>query len=188
MDVKELLQTGLENTTRGINRTLDGLTTAELRWQPRPDANSIGLILFHLARSEDMFLMSLIQGKPQLWETGKWYEKLGKNVKDRGGHYTAEQVAGFIVPELKDLQEYTGAIRRETLEYIKEVTPEKLDTKLNLPPMGPPPKDTAAGQSAPPRRPFEPTVGGILLMTLTHLAQHAGEISYLRGLQRGMDK
>jgi hypothetical protein len=28
----------------------------------------------------------------------------------------------------------------------------------------------------------------MLLMTITHLAQHAGEISYLCGLQRGMDK
>jgi len=28
----------------------------------------------------------------------------------------------------------------------------------------------------------------MLLMTVTHSAQHAGEISYLRGLQRGMDK
>ena len=53
MEMNELIQNGLENSKRVIDRTLDGLTPAELKWQPRPDANSIGLILFHCIRSED---------------------------------------------------------------------------------------------------------------------------------------
>ena len=43
--------------------------------------------------------------------------------------------------------------------------------------------------NAPPRRPlFEPITGAMLMHEVTELAGHAGEISYLRGLQRGMDK
>ena len=189
MDAKELIKAGLENTKRSVDRALDGLTPAELKWQPRPDANSIGLILFHMARSEDSFVRSLIQGKSQLWETEKWYQKLNKAINDSGSHYTEEQCAAFVVPELKDLQPYADAVRRQTLEYLKDMTPEKLDKRVDLPPMGPPPKDAPGGKPAPLRRPpFEPVVGVLLLVTVTHLAQHAGEISYLRGLQRGMDK
>ncbi len=186
METKEFIQTGLENVKRAINRTLDGLTPAELKWQPCPDANSIGLILFHMARSEDRFIQFLLQGKPQLWESEKWYHRLHKATDDGGNRYTAEQVAAFIVPELKDLQAYAEAVRKRTLEYLKDMTPEKLDNKVNLPPMGPPPKD-ATGKPRP--SPFEnATVGSMLSIALTHLAEHAGEISYLRGLKRGMDK
>jgi hypothetical protein len=32
------------------------------------------------------------------------------------------------------------------------------------------------------------TIGAMFAFTAVHLAEHAGEISYLRGVQRGMDK
>ncbi len=174
MDTVELIKSGLENSTRGVKRTLDGMTADELKWHPRPDANSIGLILLHMARSEDNFIMSLIQGKKQVWETGGWYKKLGKTVEDAGAHYTEEQVAGFVVPDIEALQAYAGAVREQTLNYLEKMNPEKLDAKVEFPPDRHPP--------------FQPVVGGILLMNVTHLAQHAGEISYIRGLKRGMDK
>ena len=190
MEMKELIQTGLGNVKRSIDRTLDGLTPAELKWQPRPDANSIGLILFHIARSEDSSVQFRLQGKPQLWESEKWYQKLGKDAKDTGGHYTAEQVNAFVVPNLKDLLEYAEAVRKQTLKYLKDLTPADFDNKVNLPPMGPPPTAMPAGTPNQPRpSPYrDMTVGSFLMMNVTHFAQHTGEISYLRGLQRGINK
>jgi uncharacterized damage-inducible protein DinB len=188
MEAKQLIQSGLENVTRSVDRTLDGLTPAELKWQPRADANSIGLILFHMARSEDSFVQFLLQHKPQIWEEEKWCQKLDKAPGDSGSHYTSEQVASFCVPDLKNLREYSQAVRKKTLEFLKDMTPAKLDEKVDLPPMGPPPSATPGGQAPPRRPPFDPIVGSLLLMTVTHLATHAGEISYIRGLQRGMDK
>ena len=175
MESKELLKAGLENVKRTVDRTLDGLTHDEVSWHPRPDANSIGLILFHMVRSEDSFVNRLIQGKPQLWETGKWYEKLNKELEDGGSHYTEEQVAGFVVPDLKGLQAYTDAVRKQTLDYLTKATPETLDRVVEMTQMGP--------VKRPPT-----TVGMLILMNVTHLSQHGGEVSYLRGLKRGMDK
>jgi len=175
MESKELIKAGLENVKRTVDRTLEGLTHDEVSWHPRPDANSIGLILFHMARSEDSFVNRLIQGKPQLWETGKWYEKLNKELEDGGSHYTEEQVAGFVVPDLKGLQAYTDAVRKQTLDYLTKATPETLDRVVEMTQMGP--------VKRPPT-----TVGMLLLMNVTHLSQHGGEVSYLRGLKRGMDK
>jgi hypothetical protein len=190
MEAKVLIQTGLENVKRSIDRTLDGLTPAELKWQPRPDANSIGIILFHIARSEDSSIQSRLQRKMQLWESEKWYQKLGKSLNDTGGHYTVEQVAGFVVPDMKDLFGYAEVARKQTLEYLKNLTPGDFDKKVDIPPMGPPPRDIPTGMPSQPRRsPFrDMTIGSMLMMNVTHFAQHAGEISYLRGLQRGMDK
>ena len=71
MEVKDIIKTGLDITKGLTDRTLNGLTAEELKWQPRSDANSIGLILFHMIRAEDSMLHR-IQGKPQIWETEKW--------------------------------------------------------------------------------------------------------------------
>lgn len=185
MEMKELIQNGLENSKRVIDRTLDGLTTGELKWQPRPDANSIGLILFHCIRSEDHGIHRL-QGKLQLWETEKLYQKFNKTIDDSGAHYTAEQVAAFVVPDLKELLVYAEAVRKNTLEYLKGLKPKDFDKEVNLPP--PPVPAVIPAGSPVPSRPFNPIVGSMLVHEVTHLSEHAGEISYIRGLQRGMDK
>jgi hypothetical protein len=53
MEMKDLGQNGLDNVKRTLDRTLDGLTAEELKWEPKPDANSIGLILFHMIGIKD---------------------------------------------------------------------------------------------------------------------------------------
>ena len=189
METKELIKIGLANVKRALDRTLDGLTPAEVKWQPKSDANSIGIILFDIARSEDASIQSRLQGKPQLWEAEKWYQKLNKAANDTGGHYTAEQVASFVVPDVKNLMDYAEAVRQQTLKYLDNLSPADFDKKVVLPPMGPPPNVPAGAPNQPRVPPFrDMTVGSMLMMNVTHFAQHAGEISYLRGLQRGMNK
>jgi uncharacterized damage-inducible protein DinB len=185
MEMKDLVQNGFDNAKRTLDRTLDGLTAEELKWQPKPDANSIGLILFHMIRIEDS-MVHRIQGKPQIWETEKWYQKFNKTIEDGGAHYTAEQVAAFVVPDVKDLLAYSEMVRKNTLEYLKGLKPKDFDKKVNLPPP-PTPVVVPAGRPIP-TRPFNPIVGSMLVHEVTELAGHAGEISYIRGLQRGMDK
>jgi hypothetical protein len=186
MEPKDLIQNGLENAKRGFNRTLDGLTATELKWQPRPDANSIGLIFFHSIRTEDSSIHRL-QGKPQIWESEQWYQKFHKVVDDGGAHYTAEQVAGFVVPDLGELLTYAATVRKDTLEYLNGLRAEDFDKKVNLP-APPTPAAHLTARPAPPRPPLDPTVGSMLLMLVTHLSQHVGDTAYIRGLQRGMDK
>ena len=95
-------------------------------------------------------------------------------------------VAAFVVPDVKDLLAYSEMVRKNTLEYLKGLKPKDFDKKVNLPP--PPASMTVAGNAPPRRPPFEPIVGSMLMHEVTELAGHAGEISYLRGLQRGLDK
>ena len=186
MEIKYIIKTGLDLTKRTLDRTLDGLTAEELKWQPKNDANSIGLILFHVIRTEDS-MVHRIQGKPQIWETAKWYQKFNKAIDDGGAHYTAEQVHNFVVPDMKEMMNYAAAVRKNTLEYVDSLKPEDFDRKVEMPPhplqMGP------DGKPLPPMKPpFEQVVGAMLFFSVLHIDQHAGEISYLRGLKRGMDK
>ena len=183
MEMKELIQNGLEDVEKVLDRTLDGLTPKELKWRPRPDAKSIGFILFDSIRAEDD-LIHRLQGKTQLWESEKWYQKFNKTIGDSGAHYTAKQLAAFVVPDLKDLLAYAEVVRKETQSYLKGLKPKDFDKKVNMPP----PIAIQAGSPTPPRPLFNPIVGSMLMHLVTRFAERAGEISYIRGMQRGMDK
>lgn len=170
MEIKEYIKMELGGLKRGFGRALKDLTRQELMWRPACGCNSIGLILFHVARSEDSLIQATIQGKPQIWEAEKWCEKLNLSAQETGSHYTVDQVNAFPVPELNDIMAYYDAVRAQTLEYVKGAHPEEFDKKVSMPPYG------------------DLTIGAILSVIINHSAQHIGEISYLRGLQRGMDK
>ena len=186
MEMNEFIQNGLEDVTKVLDRTLDGLTPEELRWQPRPDGKSIGFILFDSIRAED-HLIHTLRGTPQLWESEKWYQKFDKIIDHNGAHYTAEQGAAFVVPNLKELLAYAEVVRKETLSYLKGLKPKDFDRKVNVP-RPPAPVAIQAGSTTSPRPPFDPTAGSMLIHLLTRFAERTGEISYMRGLQRGTDK
>jgi hypothetical protein len=170
METKEYIKMELGGLKRGFGRALKDLTQQELSWRPACGCNSMGLILFHVARSEDSFIQTRVQGKPPVWEAEKWHEKFNLPVEETGSHYTVEQVNAFPVPELKDIMAYYDAVRAQTLEYLKGLSPEEFDKKISMPPFG------------------DLTIAAIFSIIVNHSAQHIGEISYLRGLQRGMDK
>ena len=180
MEINDLILDGLENLQRMIQKGTGGLTPAELKWQPRPDAESIGLLFFHIVRVEDMATHD-IQGKKPLWVTEKWYQKLKMSADAGMGALTPEQIAAFELP--KEWQAYATAVRNSTVKYLKGLRSKDFDRDVVVPP--PPGQTTEPAGSAPPEPlPFTPTVGGILIHMLTALSGRAGKIEYIRGLRR----
>jgi hypothetical protein len=169
MELKDYIKSELENAKRGVARVLNTLTQQELTWRPACGCNSMGLILFHVARSEDAMVQGALQGKPQLWQSEKWHQRLNMAEGESGSHYTVDQVNCFAVPDLKDLQAYYDAVRAKTLEYLNALAPAEFDKKVKLP-FG------------------EFNVAGVFSIVASHTAQHTGEMAYSRGLLKGMDK
>ena len=75
----------------------------------------------------------------------------------------------FPCPDVKVLQAYYDAVRAKTLEYLASLNGADFDRKVKLP-FG------------------EFTVAGMFSLIASHTTGHLGEISYLRGILRGMDK
>ena len=169
MDAKTFLKMGLDGLDRNLGRVTDGLKQEEVAWRPAYGANSIGLILFHVFKSEDSFIQERLQEKQSIWESGKWYEKMDIPKEEAGAHYTAEQVNAFPVPKLNDLLAYGEAVRNETKTYIESISADDFDEILSMQPFGDMPK------------------AFLLSLTVSHAAGHLGEMSYIRGLQRGLD-
>ena len=127
METKDFILKSLEGIQRGLGMNLKDITAGELKWQPNPQSNSIGFILWHQLRVEDMMIHADIQQKPQVYELEKWAEKMGlptDNPRDNGGGYTAEQVAAFPVPSLDVLQQYGESVRRATVDYLNSLGPD----------------------------------------------------------------
>ena len=165
----EFIKNVLHDLQMNLSTILDGLTQEEVSWQPQESLNSIGLILFHTSRTEDFFIQELVRQQTQVWKKDKWYEQYGFTPEERGRHYTEELVKSFICPELSLLVKYNESVRKETDSYISGLTEQEYH-RIVTTPRG------------------ERPVSGFLNSIITHRAQHTGEISYLRGLQRGLNK
>ncbi len=167
MEAKELILRSLEQSQGYLARALDGLTQEEVAWSPGAECNSIAFILWHTARVEDYMVNRVALREKELYEVEGWQEKLGTPVK--AYQYTVEELQAWPVPKLEVLRGYADAVREKILVFLKSASPEKLSEV-----------------SRPDRSPD--SIGVILGRISTEIALHVGQIAYLRGVQRGLDK
>lgn len=172
MEAVEMVVKSLEQSRGELTKALNGLTQEEIAWSPKPDCNSIAFIIWHMTRVEDMFTNRLIQGKAEMYESDAWSGKLGTPPGDTGGggRYTFEQLCAWPVPSVAALVGYHDAVRKNTLALVQTLTPAKLDEN-----------PVTTGR-------IPGSVGALLDRLITEVAQHTGQIAYLRGQQRGINK
>ena len=53
---KEAIQSGLEESLQDLQRALEGLTPAEVRWQPTLHTQHMAWLVWHMARGEDRWI------------------------------------------------------------------------------------------------------------------------------------
>ncbi len=169
MEAKELVLRSLAQSQGYLTSALDGLTQEEAAWSPGAECNSIAFILWHIARVEDLSLNRAIQQKDELYEAESWRERLGTPAKEIGYRYTSEQLRAWQVPKLEVLRAYANSVREKTLVFLNPLPAEKLSEV-----------------SRPDRSPD--SIGTILGHLSTEIALHVGQITYMRGVQRGLDK
>ncbi len=148
-----------------LETVLDGLTENEINQQPNPECNSIGWMVWHLTRVQDMFI-AMLSNNEQVWITEKWYGKFGRDAdaKDIGYGHRPEDLANFKVPDTKTLSDYHHAVLEKTKQYTNKLSPEELDRVID---------DSRA-----------PTVALRLTAFISDNLQHAGQVAYLRGWLR----
>jgi hypothetical protein len=169
MQSQDLIQFQFDFMRKSLRTVLDGLTAEEMSWRPG-EANSIAFILFHITRSEDLNIQTRMQGRQQVWVTSKWYDKFGLAADETSFGWTEERLAAFKFPEPKTMLAYSDAVRKETEAFFTDLTPESLERIINVSYLG----DIPAGRQ--------------LARMVVHISGHIGEISYIRGLKRGLNK
>ncbi|WP_409179470.1 mycothiol transferase [Amycolatopsis sp. VS8301801F10] len=168
MNVADLLVDGFGRVREVVHQAVDGLTAEQLAARPGPDANSIGWLIWHLARVQDDHVAD-VAGTDQLWTAKGWREKfdLPFPAGDIGYGHSSDDVAK-VRPQSPDLLTgYYDAVHEHTVSWVAGIDEEALDRVVDEawdPPV---------------------TLGVRLVSVLSDDLQHAGQAAYVRGLLLG---
>ncbi len=162
MNTIDYIQRQFDAMRRQIINTLTGLTDEQINWAPPGKANKISAIFLHAASGEDRFVQTLAQGKPTLWESQDWAARIGVPItpSGRGGWDETSQAT----LQIAHLMAYQEAVALATNTYLATLGPDDLDRKVEM---------------------FngERPLADLLVMLVSHVTGHIGEIAALKGVQ-----
>ncbi len=167
----QIVDAGLKEVFEDLKRTLDGLDEYELRWRPTLESNSIDWIVWHMARTEDFWINTRLSQTEAVWVSQGWRERIGVYIGGTGYAQTLDDLRAMPELDVGLVMEYYEAVRERTREYFEdEIEEVELNRVIGM--MG-----------------TEPiTVAGALGHLLAELAEHLGQVDYIRGMIRGINK
>ena len=130
----ELLAELIDDLARDLRPEIESLTPEALNWNPGPQANSIGVTLWHMARGMDFLAVRILQSNPveeEQWQTKGWREKIGYDPRGIGyggwgvvTGYTWEEVLGIPKFAPQVILEYFDQTCLALSEQVRQLTIE----------------------------------------------------------------
>ncbi|WP_333769979.1 mycothiol transferase [Streptomyces sp. IBSBF 2435] len=165
MNTADLLTEAYGRIKEVVHSAVDGLTTDELAFRVDPEANTVGWLVWHLARVQDDHVAE-VAGRPQTWTEDGWDKRFGLplDTADIGYGHSPQEVASVTVSSGDLLTGYYDAVHEQTLAYLRSLADADLDQVVD-------------------RRWNPPvTLGARLVSVLSDDLQHAGQAALLRGI------
>jgi len=164
---KEAIRSGLEEYLQGLRKAVEGLTPAEVRWQPTLHTNHIAWQVWHMARVEDRWISKHLKGTTQVWVSDGWADRFGMESESLGFGHSMEEVRAMPDISLTDLMAYFDAVRVVTLRWLEQA------------------KDADLSKEYP--HPRKGTINGAWIVghILVEESQHTGQVAMIRGMMRG---
>ena len=127
MTPAELLSDALTRISDGVEGLLDGLSDDDLAHRPTPDANSIGWLVWHLARVQDDHVAD-VAGLEQVYTAQGYADRFGLPFGDGdiGYGHSSDEVAQ-VRPSADLLLEYSRPSHAQTLGWLEGVSADDLD-------------------------------------------------------------
>ncbi|MBI2912505.1 MAG: DinB family protein [Chloroflexi bacterium] len=147
-----------------LEQTMENVTDEQARWVPPGSALPLAVIYAHIALGQDFIINVRLRGQTQLAATSH-EGKTGLSEPPPLGPGWGEW-ARRVQIHLPPLREYARAVQENTNRYVSSLTEEDLDRVVELQILGP------------------RTVASIISnFVVSHVNNHLGEISCLKGLQ-----
>jgi hypothetical protein len=141
------------------------LSVEQLIEAPRPGANTIAWLVWHLTRVQDHHISELLES-PQLWVEQNWSSRFGLAADEHNtgyGHSPAD-VATVRPAGGSVLVEYLDAVSARTTTLLESLNSDDLDRIVD-------------------RRWDPPVTMGVRLVSVADdCLQHVGQAAYVRGL------
>ena len=161
----DLLLDAFARVAEELPGLLEGLRGDEIDYQPDLEANSLGWMVWHLARVEDDHLAG-VAGTAQVWTEQGWARRfaLPYPEDDIGYGHSPSDVAAFSVLDIHLLSGYYAAVHARTREIVSGLSDADFDRIVD--------------------RRFDPPVTAAvrLVSVVNDVSQHLGRVAYLRGL------
>lgn len=165
MDVAALLLDLYGRIPPLAREAAEGLTAEQLARRPGAEANTIGWLVWHIARVQDQQFADL-DGGEQLWTGGDWAATFGlrPDPGDIGYGHSSDDVAAVRPRDTESLLGYLDAVASRVRTYLTHVSADDLDRVID--------------------RSWDPpvTLGVRLVSVADDGLQHAGQAAYIRGL------
>jgi len=154
MELREYVQLQIARSRSLMDSALSDTPQALINPKAAEHLNTIAAAYAHVIGGEDYFINTAIGGKPRLWESEGWAEKLGMS-PEIGRNWA------ITIPDLAAFQSYAAAVHAATDAYMATVTPAELDRVVKV---------------------FENQrpVANVLTILSVHTSGHAGEIATIK--------
>ncbi len=164
MDVSALLLELFGRIPPLAQGAVAGLSAEDLTRSPAPGLNTIGWLIWHLARVQDHHVAELL-GTEQIWVSGDWAARCGldSDANNTGYGHGPDEVAR-VRPDGPDvLLGYLNEVDRRTRVMLEGLIPPDLDRIVD-------------------RRWDPPVTLGVRLVSIADDSlQHVGQAAYVRG-------
>ena len=166
---RQSILSGLKEYYVILKRSLDSLTEEEIIWKPNPHSNNIIFLIWHMALVEDNLINKVLLGKERVWITENYYKDFPELRNETGFAFNQEKLDQFPIVDIDWLMNYHNILREGTIKFITNIEDEDLSL------------DYTFG--------IRQVKGYFVIGRLmTELSQHLGQVSYIRGMIRGLDK
>src|SRR5574341_1401452 len=133
----ELLASWLDDLSRATHRAIENMPPDQLAWQSDPEANSIGVTVWHMARWLDALATVAIDGRDaaeQQWFAQGWATKTGYDPRGIGSYglgtvtgYSLEQVRAIPALAAAELLAYFDQAMQSLRPRILALTPRDFE-------------------------------------------------------------
>jgi Protein of unknown function (DUF664) len=167
---QELLRDSFTRLIEHVDELTDGLTEEVASYQPTPQANSIGWLIWHSARVQDVQVCDIAKTlagrlEADVWTRDGWVDRFGLDLprNDTGYGHSADAVAK-VRASVELLAGYYHAVHDMTLEFVETLTDADLERIVD--------------------RRWDPpvTASARLVSIIDDCAQHLGQAAYLHGI------
>jgi len=150
-----------------VRDVVEDLPAGRLVERPGPDANTIGWLLWHLARVQDHHLSELMDSE-QVWVGGDWAGRFGlePDPSNTGYGHSSEEVGRVRPAAGAAIVDYLEAVQARTIAFLEGLSDGDLDRIVD-------------------RRWDPPVTMGVRLVSVADDSlQHVGQAAYVKGLLR----
>tara|TARA_Y100001958_G_C21240631_1_gene568216 strand:- start:3189 stop:3701 length:513 start_codon:yes stop_codon:yes gene_type:complete len=166
---RQSILSGLNEYYVILKRSLDSLSEEEILWKPNPHSNNVIFLIWHMALVEDNLINKVLLGKERVWITENYYKDFPELRNETGFAFNQEKLDKFPIVDIDWPMNYHNILREGTIKFITNIEDEDLSL------------DYTFG--------IRQVKGYFVIGRLmTELSQHLGQVSYIRGMIRGLDK